>query len=93
LRVLRPGGRFVIHNSCPQECPDWLFYVYFPEALTVDLEDFWPPETVKVAMERAGFDEVTVELQHLRFAQDLRAYSYGYLWVGGSAGFRWGTAI
>lgn len=71
FRILRLGGRFVIRNVCPQECPDWLFYVYFPEALAVDLEDFWPPETIRVEMERAGFDAVAIERQHLRFEQDL----------------------
>lgn len=63
-----------MRNSCPQESPDWLFYIYFPEALTVDLEDFWPPENVKAEMEKAGFGAVAVEMQHLRFEQDLRAW-------------------
>jgi ubiquinone/menaquinone biosynthesis C-methylase UbiE len=28
LRVLKPGGRFVLRNVSPHDCPDWLFYVY-----------------------------------------------------------------
>jgi ubiquinone/menaquinone biosynthesis C-methylase UbiE len=51
FRVLRSGGRFVLRNLCPQECTDWLYYIYFPEARTVDLEDFWPPEIIVAEME------------------------------------------
>jgi SAM-dependent methyltransferase len=74
FRVLRSGGRFVMRNLCPQESLDWLYYVYFPEALAVDLADFWPPEIVKAEMEKAGFGAVAIEFGHLRFAQDLRAW-------------------
>jgi ubiquinone/menaquinone biosynthesis C-methylase UbiE len=41
-RVLKIGGRLILRNLCPQECADWLYYDYFPEARTIDLEDFWP---------------------------------------------------
>ena len=71
LEALRHGGRFVMRNLCPQECPDWLYYEYFPQAHTIDLEDFWPPEKIVTTMEATGFARVTVELEHLRFAQDL----------------------
>ncbi len=71
FRILRPGGRLVIHNMCPQESADWLYYVYFPDALTRDLADFWPPETIVAEMEAAGFAGATVERRHLRFEHDL----------------------
>ena len=71
-RVLRRGGRFVMRNLCPQEHPDWLYYEYFPEARTIDLADFWPPERIVGTMETAGFDAIAAELEHLRFEQDLR---------------------
>jgi ubiquinone/menaquinone biosynthesis C-methylase UbiE len=74
LEVLRHGGRFVMRNLCPQECPDWLYYEYFPQAHAVDLEDFWPPETIVATMEATGFAAVTVEREHLRFEQDLRVW-------------------
>jgi hypothetical protein len=54
-----------MRNLCPQECPDWLYYEYFPQAHTIDLEDFWPPETIVTTMEATGFARVTVELEHL----------------------------
>jgi SAM-dependent methyltransferase len=72
FRVLRRGGQFVMRNLCPQESFDWLYYLYFPAALAVDLADFWPPEIIKTEMENAGFGEVTIVLQHLHFAQDLQ---------------------
>lgn len=74
FRVLRPGGRFVLRNLCPQESADWLYYEYFPQAEVVDLRDFWPPEAVLAVMEGAGFQAVTAEYEHLRFEQNLAAW-------------------
>jgi SAM-dependent methyltransferase len=74
FRVLRRRGRLVLRNLCPQECADWLYYAYFPEAYTIDLVDFWPPEAVVAALEATGFVAVTVERQHLHYAQNLRLW-------------------
>ena len=71
LRVLRPGGRFVLRNMCPQECADWLCYEYFPAAWAADLRDFWPVAKLTAAMARAGFAGVTAEYEHLRFETNL----------------------
>jgi SAM-dependent methyltransferase len=72
--VLREDGRFAMRNLCPQEHPDWLCYDYFPESYALDLEDFWPIETIVATMERIGFAAVTVEHEHLQFEQDMRAW-------------------
>ena len=74
FRVLRPGGRFVLRNACPQESTDWLYYEYFPEALVADLQDFWPPDAVAAVMEGAGFAPVTIDYEHLHFEQNLSAW-------------------
>jgi SAM-dependent methyltransferase len=71
LRVLRPKGRFTMHNICPQEQPDWLYYEYFPEAYAVDLQDFWPPDTIVAEMKAAGFEATSVDRDHLRYEQDM----------------------
>lgn len=71
FHVLRPGGRLVIHGLCPQESPDWLYYEYFPQAYTIDLADFWPPDSVVREMGRNGFLPVTVERRHLHYEQNL----------------------
>jgi ubiquinone/menaquinone biosynthesis C-methylase UbiE len=70
-RVLRAGGRLAIFNMCPQECEDWLYYVYFPEALRRDIADFWPLESVAAAMQDAGLAGVNIERQHLHSERDL----------------------
>ena len=74
FRVLRPGGRFILSNICPQEMTDWLYYQYFPEARALDLVDFWPPEVVVEVMQAVGFVARTVERQHVRYEQDLRVW-------------------
>jgi ubiquinone/menaquinone biosynthesis C-methylase UbiE len=74
FRALKRGGRLVIHNLCPQECSDWLYYEYFPEAHAIDLKDFWPSATVVAAMKSRGFTAVTVEHNHLHFEQDMLAW-------------------
>jgi len=73
-QVLRRGGRLVLRNLCPQECADWLYYAYFPEAYAIDQEDFWTPEAVVAVLEATGFVAVTVERQHLRYEQNLRIW-------------------
>lgn len=73
-RVLRPGGRFVLSNICPQDMEDWLYYQYFPEARALGLEAFWPPALVERTMQAVGFVAVGVERQHLRYEQDLHAW-------------------
>jgi len=74
FQVIRRRGRLVLRNLCPQECADWLYYAYFPEAHAIDLADFWPPEAVVAVLEATGFVAVTVERQHLRYEQNLRLW-------------------
>jgi SAM-dependent methyltransferase len=74
LRVLKPGGRFVLRNVSPHDCPDWLFYVYFPESSAVDHQDFWPPETIRAEMKTAGFVRLAIDRRHIRYEQDMRAW-------------------
>jgi ubiquinone/menaquinone biosynthesis C-methylase UbiE len=74
FRVLRRVGRVVLRNVCPQECADWLYYVYFPAAYAIDLEDFWAPAAIVAVMEASGFVAVTVERQHFRAEQHLHAW-------------------
>ena len=73
-RVLRPGGRFALHNLCPQEAPDWIYYDYFPAAAIADLRDFWPPEAIIAVMQGAGFATVTAAYEHIRLEQDLAGF-------------------
>lgn len=72
LRVLRPGGRFVLHSLCPQESEDWLYYQYFPGARAIDLKDFWPPEQIESVMETTGFLAVAATRRHLHYEQNLQ---------------------
>ena len=64
-RVLAPGGRFVMVNICPEAMTDWPFYEYFPQALKLDLDDFWPRTRIADSMERGGFIHVDSKLTHL----------------------------
>jgi ubiquinone/menaquinone biosynthesis C-methylase UbiE len=73
LRVLRAGGRLVLYNLCPQECEDWLYYCYFPEALGRDLADFWAPPAIVARMKALGYVNVTAERRHLHFQHALSA--------------------
>jgi ubiquinone/menaquinone biosynthesis C-methylase UbiE len=71
LRLLRPGGRFVLRNMCPEECLDWLCYEYFPAARSADLRDFWPAAKVMATMEAICFAAAAVEYEHIHFEQNL----------------------
>jgi ubiquinone/menaquinone biosynthesis C-methylase UbiE len=74
FRVLRAGGRLVVHSLCPQESADWLYYEYFPEAYAIDLVDFWPPDTLVMAMQANGFLPVTVERRQIHYEQNMREW-------------------
>ena len=74
FRVLRPDGRFAMRNLCPQEHPDWLYYEYFPEAQTIDLEDFWPLDRIISTIRAVGFVAISAAPEHIRFEQDLRVW-------------------
>jgi ubiquinone/menaquinone biosynthesis C-methylase UbiE len=71
FRVLRSGGRFAMYNMCAHSSKDWLYYRYFPEVLTRDLADFWPPEQIAAEMEAVGFFGISIERQHRRSDRDL----------------------
>jgi len=74
FKALRPGGRFAMRNLCPQEHPDWLYYEYFPEAQTIDLEDFWPLDRIISTIQAVGFVAISAAPEHIRFEQDLRVW-------------------
>ena len=77
FRVLRTGGRLAIFNVCPHDSLDWLYYDYFPEALTRDLADFWPPEAIVAEMTAAGFADVVADRVHLHNERDLATFLEG----------------
>lgn len=66
FRLLRPGGRLVLHNLCPEECPDWLYYRYFPETWAIDQRHFWPADKIATAMAAIGFASLAIEREHVR---------------------------
>src|SRR5712671_275256 len=61
-------------RGSPHEHPDWLYYEYFPEAQTTDLEDFWPPGTIVSTMQAIGFVATLGVPEHIWFEQDLRVW-------------------
>src|SRR5579872_2158357 len=71
FRALRGGGRFAMYNLSPHDMPDFIYYPYFPEAEERDLADFWPPERITTEMRAAGFADVTLKREHIRFDHDL----------------------
>jgi len=74
FRVLRAEGCLALRNLCPQECHDWLYYDYFPEAQARDFEDFWPPDAVIAVMHDCGFAAVSAEREHRYFEEDLLSW-------------------
>jgi SAM-dependent methyltransferase len=74
FQVLRPGGRFVLRNMCPQRSTDWLYYEYFPEARLIDLQDFWAPDVVVENMNEMGFAEVEATYEQVNFEQALSTW-------------------
>ncbi len=74
FRLLRPGGRLVMTNLNPHTMQDWLYYRYFPAALTRDLHDFLSHDELEALMRQAGFDAVATDLQTVAYEEDLHQF-------------------
>jgi ubiquinone/menaquinone biosynthesis C-methylase UbiE len=77
LRVLRPGGRFVLTNIDPWSMPGWSIYRHFPEARERDLMDCLPGEQIADILREIGFEQVEIERVHWRPTERL-ADALGY---------------
>ncbi len=74
LRVLRPGGRFVMTNIDPWSMTGWVLYRFFPAARALDYRDFMTADDFCGAMSDAGFVHVEAERAHRSTREDLGAY-------------------
>lgn len=74
VRVLTPGGRFVMTNIDPWAMPGWLVYRYFPGAWERDQRDFLRVEEFSALMELAGFSGVEVSRTDLSRDERLRDF-------------------
>jgi ubiquinone/menaquinone biosynthesis C-methylase UbiE len=74
-RILRPGGRFVLSNICPREMPGWLIYRIFPATWQADLDDFMAHDDIAAHMERAGFVNIQVDLNHVTSRKTWAAFA------------------
>ncbi len=74
LRVLRPGGRFVMTNIDPWSMTGWVLYRFFPAARTLDYRDFMTGDDFGNAMRDAGFLDVEMERAQRSTREDLGAY-------------------
>lgn len=54
VRVLKPGGVFVIADMAPERMPGWLVYQFFPEAYAEDLKRFLPLDGLQRELESRG---------------------------------------
>ena len=64
LRVLRPGGRFVMINIDPWSMNGWVLYRFFPAARALDYRDFMTSDDFSGAMRDAGFVNIQAKREH-----------------------------
>ncbi len=74
FRVLRPGGRFVMTNIDPWSMTGWALYRYFPEAWTLDQQDYLPVDQFVELMRDTGFRNVSASRARPPSWPDLRAF-------------------
>src|SRR5215218_5415844 len=77
VRVLRPGGRFVLINIDPWSMAGWTIYRFFPEAQDRDLLDCLPGEQMADLLREIGFVGVQVE-RHRRKQPERLADALAY---------------
>lgn len=56
VRVLARGGSFRMHNIAPEFMEDWWVYEYFPTAILLDRDRFWPVRRIRDALAARGLD-------------------------------------
>lgn len=71
LRVLRPGGRFVLQNICPERMRESAQYRYFPESAALDERDFLKIAELKALCREVGFADVCAEVNVRRWERPL----------------------
>lgn len=74
LRVLRPGGRFVMTNIDPWSMAGWAIYRYFPEAWALDCRDYLPVDQFVDLMRDTGFQDVSASRADRPSWKDVRAF-------------------
>lgn len=73
-RMLKPGGGLMTIGLDPHTNRDqWWVYDYFPEALDIDRERFWPARIIRGELVKAGFAwSESGEIQHLESCRPFR---------------------
>ena len=74
LRVLRPGGRFVVTNIDPWAMDGWVLYRFFPAARVLDHRDFMTADKFTGVMHGAGFVNIELDREHRRTRESLGEY-------------------
>ena len=74
LRVLRPGGRFVVTNIDPWAMDGWVLYRFFPAARVLDRRDFMTADEFTGVMHGAGFVNIELDREHRSTRESLGEY-------------------
>ena len=74
LRVLRPGGRFVMTNIDPWSMNGWVLYRFFPAARDLDHRDFMTGDDFVRAMREAGFVSIEAKRERRSTRESLSEY-------------------
>lgn len=75
VRVLAPGGRFVMTNIDPWAMQGWLLYRFFPAAWALDQQDFWPVERFTAALATLGCANVQAQRDHRTSHESLHDFA------------------
>ena len=74
IRVLKPGGRFVMTNIDPWRMPEWNIYRYFPESRSIDERDFLRVDAFVALMQTVGFVQVRARDTEVRLKESLNDF-------------------
>ena len=72
FRVMKPGSKFILFTSTPEQMKGYWLNHYFPEILKRAADQMPPFEKVKMALKEAGFKISTAEKYYVK--EDLKDY-------------------